>query len=711
MQITQYLPKIIEVISKNDVSMVTAPTGTGKSIGIPMALAASNKKVYIAVPTAIAAKSLCNYQRFIHAKLYKEMSDSEIDRYVGYSADGKNFYNEESMIVYATSGHIRKLLLAHFANGSVRPLAFCDVLIVDEVHHRSADNETILGVWKYVYDNYKAGGLKIPSLAMMSATPSSAISDIFGNIQVANYVVTLPSYEIKYYYGTEDYKPDDPKLYYEAAKTAVDVHKKHPVADGHVLIFAPGISDIQKIIDGITLGLKGSNLENYSVMMAHSMAEKNGVNDIYASTGDKRKIIVATNVAESSVTIPDIGFVIDTMAEKRAEKSHSGGLRLIYHRIARDSAVQRAGRTGRTKPGVCYRLCREELMSKLEETRKPEILRIPIENYIMELLKYGLKPSSILPILDPVEVDRSVSNLYAIGMVDRQNKITQMGGFAPTMQMSYRNSGILWLWLQDKTRSPFNGIVTAAAIDSFGPSYFFVPGRQPGEEEAATLERQKAAAAKFTPLIGESDLESALNIWNLLIDTAGGFGKITYDTIFNLSKEYSLNYKKVGELYKSIYTIYIKLSSTYRDIKTGKINAPGVISAIRPYILTCYQDRIMVYQTPGIYKDKNSGLEYRLNNNYPSNRFAENYPVGIVALSTVELPTRGKPLRICNFAIGTDVDHFGNDLSGETKSTQRKIVGAGVKTFDRSQLAYDPNLIVDAYEILNSLPEPTYREL
>ena len=443
MQITPHLPNIVKLISTNATVSIVAPTGSGKSVAVPAAIASAGARCFVTVPTRTAALSLTEYQR-----LLQQASSPGIDvtKIVGYAAEGNVNYGPSTMVAYVTGGHARRKMLSYFSGGMVSPINFCDVLMVDEVHSGSLDTTIIISLWMKA----AALGVPVPRLVIASATPVP----IPINPPPAVYTVELVAFPIEFRYLTKDFDIDDPNglLYSESARVAANIHKETPIETGHILIFAPGSAEVESVTSSLKELLQEPiQGKTVSIIPAFGALKQEDIALIYKETGpDERKIVIATNIAEMSITISDVGHVIDTMVEKRAETSQSGGFRLTTHYISKDSAKQRAGRTGRTRQGICYRMCTEQLYNSLEQHRPPEIQRIPIYETVIELLDVGLSPETVIQGIDTQRVLQAVQVLNTLGMVTNSPTgliVTELGHFAPKFPISVRNAAFLWKWM------------------------------------------------------------------------------------------------------------------------------------------------------------------------------------------------------------------------------------------------------------------------
>jgi len=622
--ISPELANIVSLVDKNSVVYVDAPTGSGKSVGIPAALAILKYKVFVTTPTRTAAVSLYNYQSSIQNQL-----NGQNKNLVGYAAEGQIVYDNDTQIVYATSGHIRRKLLAYFTDNIAAPIDFCDVLMVDEIHSGSLDTTIILSLWEKAHKS----GVKVPKLVIASATPVPI------NIQPPpkEYHITISHYLVPVIYLSKDVSEEE--SYEVAVEQAVKCNHE-PVAKGHIIIFGPGAAEIETMTR-----LLSARVTDAVIIPAFGALKKEELDRIYAPTTN-RKIIIATNIAEMSITISDVGFVIDTLLEKRAETSQSGGMRLETTYISQDSADQRKGRTGRTLPGVCYRMCTQSFFENLDKHRAPEVLRVPIYDAVMELMSRGLDPMEILSQAPPTKITQSIDLLKALDMVRYdglgQAQITNLGRFAPEFPLSVRNAAFLYAWREDK-RAPFVGIVIAALIDCYGPSYFWTPRR--GNTVESREEEISYKNKYFDKYRGDNDLESVLKMWldlyDAVIDPLDSGENVTKWSVKN-----SINNKKIHEVLGIIKQCLHKLQTLQSSvIVVGPFTVKGAVTAARPFLQKVYFDRVFVHDRDGVYFDSDRG-RYRYSRDINSNE-----PQYLLGLTTAEISGARGVVRLINFGI------------------------------------------------------------
>lgn len=644
--ITPHLPRIVDLIRNNATVSVVAPTGSGKSIGIPAALGAINARCFVVVPTRTAAASLIEYQRVL-----MEKSATPVNV-------GSDNQMEQNQIIYATAGHTKRKLLTYFSEGKVTPIDFCDVLMIDEIHSGNIDTTVIVSLWMVA----AKAGVTVPRLVLASATPIPIT--IIPTPVV--YTIDTTKFEITYKYL--DKNPVN--LNVETAALVSNIHKTQP--PGHILVFASGSSEVEEITDLIKNELRpgAQRMEEPNVVMAgrpgaiiipaFGSLKKSDIDLIYKPVKlNERKIIVATNIAEMSITIEDIGYVVDTMKEKRAETSQSGGFRLTQTDISKDSAKQRAGRTGRTRPGVCYRMCTLEKYESLEEHRPSEIQRMPIYGTVLELLSVGLSPESVLLEVDPNKISNAVQLLTRLGMY--KSTVTDMGKFAPYYPLSVRNSAFLWKWIQ-AGHPIFPGIVVSAIIDSYGPSYYFIPRPRPNQSTTEYNKiLQEYKQKNFSKIIGYNDLETGLNMWSNLTDTIGGI-KTNYRVLSNYSRNNSMNNKKLKELLSIVRRMIETTTLLGYEVNIGKFTTPGVVTAARPLLLSIYSDVTLIQSQGTRYFSPITKENYTLDNRETVNTMINNPPLGIIPLVSGEFNSQRGTFRLVKFGLDTDKDGIGRPI-------------------------------------------------
>lgn len=622
--------EIVEFISGHPVSGLISPTGSGKSTTIPAAIVKAGARLFVSQPTIPAALGLYNRMRQLLG-----------DDVVGFAAEGNVRYNASTQLVYCTAGHLRNKMINYFVDGEIpsEDMTFCDAIMVDEAHNGTLDNDVIMELWKYAANK----GYNIPRLILASATLSKETT-IFDDLPL--YEIELKGFPVEIIYHNKNYQPTDKSLYIDTAAVVSKYHINNPVPADKVskyIVFCAGKNEVDTICQILELGKD----DNLIISPVHSKMDPTDIEKINLNLElGQRQIIVATNIAEASLTIEGLDAVFDTLTEKIGETSKSGGLRLEVKHISKSSAGQRKGRTGRTNPGFCYRMCTEDFFETLEPQRKPEIFRVPLTDVIIHLLDVGLNPIKLFEgRVSKERIKKDLAILRMLKMIDKDNKVTDAGHFAPDFPLSVRSSSLIYKWskLTNPKGEPyplFPAIVLAVLIDSFGPSYFFYPKKEYDQSPAQYKASIDAHYDKyFRKFKADNDLEVLLKFWN---DTISQFETLKpnkkYLTQYNI--ESSFNNKKVTELFTVINQCCKKLNYSYNfEIDIGIFNEKNVLKVALPLLKEIYPDN--VYELRGSnYFNMKTGDYYKLDIKNSLSREIKKFYPEIIAFNTAEIETK-----------------------------------------------------------------------
>ena len=617
--------EFIEFISQYPVSGLIAGTGAGKSSRIPKAVAREGARVFVPQPTVLAALFAANY-------VGKDFDPG----YVGYAVEGDVRYNDNTQIIYCTSGHLRNKMLGYFKNGEVPSgdISFCDVILLDEAHNGSLDNDVIMQLWVYAYSK----NIAVPKLVLMSATLSKDTT-IFKDLPI--YEIETPSKKITEFYHDKDYRdPTSKNLYVDVASVVIQFHTNNPVPEDKIskyIIFCAGTSEVRTVMEI----LDKAELDKAIVIPAYSDLDKEAQDKIKEDPPlGHRLIIVSTNIAEASLTIEGLDFVFDTLTEKIAETSNNGGLRLVVKHISKSSAKQRRGRTGRTNDGFLYRMCTPAFFERLEPQRIPEIFRVPLTETIIALLDKGLDPIVLFDgRLRPDRIKKDLDILKMLKMIDKENIVTDSGKFAAKFPLSVRSSVMIYEWTKlskkDGSAYPlFPIVVLASIIDSYGPSYFFTTKKELGQSaKEYGIFKTAYYETYFKKYKAPTDLEVLLNFWN---DTVSQFEVVNPNKgmLGKWCYENSFNNKKVVELFNIVKQCCDRLVSLKYYVEMGLFNPKVVLDVAKPLFKFAYADSIYEQRGSNYYNLK-TGEYYKIDKSLiPESKVMHKQ---IVALSTSEI--------------------------------------------------------------------------
>jgi HrpA-like RNA helicase len=393
-----YKSAILEAVDANQVTIITAETGAGKSTQVPQYLADHGyTKVIVTQPRILAARNLSKRVREEWA--LRTLTDST--PIVGYRTAQERDDDPQNEILYCTDG---LQLVREITGAGIKER---QVLVLDEVHEWN-ENMEVLIAWA------KKRCLEDPrfKVVIMSATIDTApLADYFDTTAV----ITVPgrSYEVKKRRGTD---------------ILVEILKKIEQGGSNVLVFLPGKSEIQNVTDAIASKAAAAGIP---IIPLHSQLEATAQQQAFASYPNG-KIILATNIAQTSITIDDVDVVIDSGLERRSEV-RSGVEGLFIAQTSQADCLQRAGRAGRTKEGE-YILAPYDTMPCLpfeerSEYGTPEILRKHIDRLTLRLANVGIDIEVLDFFHDPSKraIRQAKQTLIALGAMTSSGNVTSIG--------------------------------------------------------------------------------------------------------------------------------------------------------------------------------------------------------------------------------------------------------------------------------------------
>ncbi|KAL3698668.1 hypothetical protein R1sor_012744 [Riccia sorocarpa] len=417
----QQKDRFVDILSKNQIMIVVGDTGSGKTTQIPQFVveagyATNRKQVACTQPRRVAATS-------VSRRVADEM-DVMIGAEVGYSIRFEDCCGRKTILKYLTDGMLLK-------EAKTDPLLErYNVIILDEAHERTLSTDVLFGLLKRILNCRP--DLK---LVVMSATlESKKFQGYFNGAPVLRVPGRLHPVDIFYSEFPE-------KNYFEAAiRTVVQIHACEPPGD--ILLFLTGEEEIEDACMKIRNGIRnfGDHIGPVKVLPLYSSLPPTVQHRIFESAPPPqkeggppgRKIVISTNIAETSLTIDGIVYVVDPGFSK--QKLYNPRIRqesLLVCPISKASAEQRAGRAGRTQPGKCFRLYTvESFQDQLPSQTLPEILRSNLANVVLTLKKVGIDDLVHFDFMDPPAPEtlmRALEQLNYLGAMDDDGNLTEMG--------------------------------------------------------------------------------------------------------------------------------------------------------------------------------------------------------------------------------------------------------------------------------------------
>jgi ATP-dependent helicase HrpA len=403
--ISSRVDDIVRAIQDHQVVIVAGATGSGKTTQLPkIALSMGRgrqKRIGVTQPRRIAATSVA--QRVANELKTPLGSD------VGYQIRFEDRTSQHTAIKFMTDG----ILLAEIQGDAT--LRRYDTIIVDEAHERSLTIDFLLGWLKRILP--QRPDLKV--IVSSATLETERFSEFFNGAPVIQ--VEGRTYPVDVLYQPP---ADDIDLADAVADAVVDVTSLDP--HGDMLVFLPGEREIRETENAIV----ARNLRNTVVQPLYARLSAADQGKVFTSIS-QRRVILATNVAETSVTIPGIVYVIDTgLARLSRYDARSGITRLQIEAISRASAEQRKGRCGRVRDGICVRLYHEESFAARPGFTDPEIKRTGLAGVILRMKSLGLGNVEEFSFLDPPQA-RSITEGYRVleelGAIDASRELTALG--------------------------------------------------------------------------------------------------------------------------------------------------------------------------------------------------------------------------------------------------------------------------------------------
>ncbi|MEV6103371.1 ATP-dependent helicase HrpB [Streptomyces sp. NPDC051940] len=408
------LPELGQALDRRGAAVLCAPPGTGKTTLVPLALAgltdggAASARVVVAEPRRIAARAAARRMAWLLGESVGET--------VGYTVRGERRAGARTRVEVVTTGVLLQRLQRD------QELAGVDAVILDECHERHLDADTVAA---FLLDVRAALRPELRLVAASATTDAEGWARLLAAPVVEARGVSHPV-EVVHAPPPRPVKPPhgmyvDPALLEHVAAV---VRRALAERDGDVLCFLPGVGEIARVA-GL---LAGAGAE---VLQVHGRAPAEVQDAVLAGGGDARRVVLATSVAESSLTVPGVRTVVDSGLAREPRVDHARGLSaLTTVRASRAAARQRAGRAGREAPGTAYRCWTEAEDGRLPRFPSPEIAVADLTAFALQAACWGDPDATGLALLDPPPAGAMTAArdaLRAIGAVDDRGRATERG--------------------------------------------------------------------------------------------------------------------------------------------------------------------------------------------------------------------------------------------------------------------------------------------
>ncbi|MCF6249847.1 MAG: ATP-dependent RNA helicase HrpA [Methylococcaceae bacterium] len=554
--VTEKTQEIAKLIDQNQVLILCGETGSGKTTQIPKICLQIGRGVSGFIghtqPRRIAARTVAD-------RIAEELGQ-KIGQSVGYKVRFHDKTHDQSLIKLMTDG----ILLAESQNDPY--LNQYDTIIIDEAHERSLNIDFLLGYMRWLLP--KRPDLK---LIITSATiDPERFSRHFSDAPIIN--VSGRTYPVEMRYRPLELIEEDDETSADLQQAIVDaVDELHRDLPGDILIFLNGEREIRET----TESLKKHNPAHCEILPLYSKLSVSEQERVFKPKG-KSRIVLATNVAETSLTVPGIRSVIDTGHARISRYSHRSKIqRLPIEKISQASANQRAGRCGRVAEGICIRLYSEEDYLARPEFTEPEILRTNLSSVILQMSSLKLGDIEDFPFLEPPE-DKMIrdgkNSLHEVNALDKDGKITSMGRQLAKIPTDPKLARMILAADKLNCLAEVAIIVSALSI------------QDPREKPADKMQQADSKHAEFK--VDDSDFLTILNIWNVFEIQKKN---LSNNKLRKYCKEYFLSYIRMREWF-DIHAQIMQVVKGELKLKPNTSNAgyeaihcallPGLLSNI-----------------------------------------------------------------------------------------------------------------------------------
>jgi len=548
--------EIARAIADHQVVIVAGATGSGKTTQLPkICLELGRTSIAHTQPRRIAARTI--------AERIAEELQVPLGTAVGYKVRFTDQVTAETKVALLTDG----ILLNEIHRD--RLLRRYDTIIVDEAHERSLNIDFLLGYLTRILPERPDLKVIITSAtidpqsfaAHFASPPATPDGD---RVPAPVIEVSGRTYPVDIRYRAPDAAAGDETTGDDIDGLLGALRELDREADGDVLVFLPGEAEIRDAADAVR-GMYARDARPTEVLPLYgrlSAAEQHRVFERSAVAGVRRRVVLATNVAETSLTVPGIRYVVDTGTARISRYSARSKIqRLPIEAVSQASAMQRSGRAGRTSPGIAIRLYSEEDFAGRPEFTEPEILRTSLASVILQMLSLGFGDIGQFPFLtkpDARGVRAALELLTELGAIrverGAQPRLTSLGREIARLPIDPRFARMLIEARRLGVSGDVRAIVAGLSIQDVR--------ERPSAEDGARREQADRLHARFTD--PTSDFLSLLNLWNHLREQQRELGSSAFR---RLCRSEHLNYVRVRE--------WFDVHRQLRQLTGGADGSPG----------------------------------------------------------------------------------------------------------------------------------------
>ena len=362
--VAEIIPQVKSQLAKANSLIIQAPPGAGKSTLLPLALLnepwLAGKKIMMLEPRRLATKTI--------AQRMASMTDTKLGELIGYRIRFESAISADTRLEVITEGILTRML--HSDNA----LEDVGLVIFDEFHERNLHSEVALALCREVQQILRPD-LRI--LLMSATIDATVLSGLLKSTVIESKGRQFPV-EVNFLNEVDEYAIGE-----DTARQIIPLTKVH---EGDFLVFLPGQGEIRKAQEILRKALP----EDLVLPLYGQLSPADQNRAIMPHPSGKRKIVLSTDIAETSLTIEGVKVVVDSGFAKSSRFDPRSGLsRLVLHRISKDSADQRSGRAGRLTAGHSYRLWTKAIQNQLNEFRTPELMEADLTGLVLDMKAWG----------------------------------------------------------------------------------------------------------------------------------------------------------------------------------------------------------------------------------------------------------------------------------------------------------------------------------
>ncbi len=420
--ITEVFPDLLAAIKSDNQAVIQAPPGAGKTTGVPKLLLDQrlfSGRIMMLEPRRLATRA--------SAERIAQLCDSKLGDRVGYRMRGEAKTSAKTRIEVVTEGILTRMIQ------SDPELSGISCIIFDEFHERSLQADLGLALCLEIRAALRPDLCLIVMSATLDAEP---VAQLLGGAPVITSAGRIFPVEDRFL-GRPWTRPGQRGPWFQDAAAQL-VTQAVAETQGGVLVFLPGEGEIKQV----EAALRTSLPPDVSIRPLYGALPFSAQRAAIAPVETGRKVVLATSIAETSLTIEDIRVVVDCGRARRAQFDAGSGMsRLVTERVTRAEAQQRAGRAGRVAAGLCYKMWTKGENGGLAAFTSPEILRADLTGLVLELALWGVTSATDMPFLTQpraIDFDAAQALLIDMGALDTSGHITGEGRKIAAMPVSAR---------------------------------------------------------------------------------------------------------------------------------------------------------------------------------------------------------------------------------------------------------------------------------